>query len=177
MKKVYIRQFLAFILLFAFTTILRHWFTPNYLMFWLGGLVGLVLPDVDHLIYIYVLRPHELTAQRASRMVSQRKPLAALNLLASTRSERQDLIFHNNLFQFVMFVFTFFVLSSTSNLFGRGLVIAFMLHLTVDQIIDFVQIGDINNWLAKLNVKLQREQSILFISLQLGVLTLLSLVF
>lgn len=177
MKKVYIRQFAAFILLFVFTTLIRRWFTPDYLLFWLGGIVGLVLPDVDHLIYIYALRPHELTAQRASRMISQRKPLAAVNLLASTRSERQDLIFHNSFFQIVMFVFSFFVLSSSSNLFGRGLVIAFMLHLTVDQIIDFVNVGDINHWLAKLNFKLQREQVIIFLSLQVVILAVLSLVF
>lgn len=113
--------------------------------FWIGGIVGNFLPDLDHLIYAYFLRPHELTSQRVGYLVGQRRLIDGLRLLAVTRSERTKLIFHTAGFQLIFLVLTFLVVTSSGSLLGRGVVLAFFLHLLVDQAIDFMEGAD-RNW-------------------------------
>jgi hypothetical protein len=79
-------------------------------------------------------------------MVGKRDIKGAWDLLAMTRSERKDLIFHSVLFQLVFLVLAFFILSSKASLLGRGIVTAFFLHLVLDQVIDYRSIGNIDNW-------------------------------
>lgn len=121
-----------------------------------------MLPDVDHLIYIYLLKPHELTSQRATRMLSRGEVLSTLNLLVTTRSERTNLIFHNSAFQVIFLVFSFFVLSSSGSLLGRGIVLTFLLHLMIDQYVDFGQLGSISHWTKSLEIKLDHNQSVFY---------------
>src|SRR5690348_12940926 len=72
-----------------------------YLAFWLGGLVGSILPDIDHIIYVYYLRPYEVTSQRVMYQTQKGNLMASWNLLSSTRSERTNLILHTILFQII----------------------------------------------------------------------------
>ncbi|OGM32475.1 hypothetical protein A2803_03325 [Candidatus Woesebacteria bacterium RIFCSPHIGHO2_01_FULL_44_21] len=162
MKKQLLIYYVSFLLFFLLISLARRWFAIDFLAFWVGGAIGAILPDVDHLIYVYFLRPHELTSQRASRMLSQGKVLETMSLLANTRSERTSLIFHTAMFQLVFYVFAFFVLSSSSNLFGRGLVLAFLLHLLIDQYLDFRDLGNITHWLRNVSVTLTRDKTVFY---------------
>ncbi len=157
MKKQLLVYYASFLIFFLLISLARKWFEPAFLVFWMGGAIGAILPDVDHFIYVYFLKPHELTSQRAMRMVSQGKIIDTFVLLANTRSERKGLIFHTGAFQVMFYAFAFFVLSSSSNLFGRGVVLAFLLHLLIDQYLDFRDLGSISHWLKNINVKLDRE--------------------
>lgn len=114
-------------------TLLRwnwHW---NLILLWLGALVGTFLIDIDHLLYALVIYPHELTSMRVKRLVDQRRFKEALILLADTQAERIKLPFHSALFQIILYVACFFVLTSTGSLFGAGLVMAMALHLLKDE--------------------------------------------
>ncbi len=114
-------------------TLLRwswHW---NLILLWLGGLVGTFLLDIDHLLYTLWIYPQELTSIRARNLIEQRRFKDALILLADTHEERTRLVFHSVLFQLVLFVFCFWVLTSTGSLFGTGLVMAMALHLLKDE--------------------------------------------
>ena len=55
-------------------------------------------------------------------------------MLADTSRERIKLVFHNVLFQVILIVLCFFVLSSTNNIFGKGLVMVMFLHLLKDEV-------------------------------------------
>jgi len=59
--------------------------------------------------------------------------------LLSTRQERIGLIFHTILFRAIFFVLTFWVMTSSTSLFGKGIVLAFCLHLVIDQIDRFLE--------------------------------------
>ncbi len=144
---------------FVLLTFFKQWFSLDYAAFWIGALVGTLLPDIDHLIYIYVLRPHELTSQRAVRMLSKGDVQRTFSLLSSTGEERKKLIFHSALFQIVFVLFAFFVVSSSANLFGRGLVLAFLLHLAVDQFVDLMQSSSLDRWFEGLTIKLDKQRS------------------
>lgn len=162
MKKQLFIYYVAFLIFFLLISLARRWFEVDFIPFWLGGVLGAILPDIDHLIYVYFLRPHELTSQRAVRMVSQGRILDTFELLASTRSERTHLIFHTAMFQVTFYVFTFLILTSSGSLFGRGLALSFLLHLLVDQYLDFKYLGSISNWMRNLNVNLDRDGTVFY---------------
>jgi hypothetical protein len=123
-----------------------------------GGIVGNFLVDIDHLIYVYFLRPHELTSQRVNYMLGKRNLGSTLNLLAETREERKDLIFHTIFFQLIFLVLTFLVVTSTGSILGRGIVLAFSLHLLVDQAVDLMETGNLNIWLKYLPIRLEEDR-------------------
>lgn len=162
MRKQLLLYYASFLIFFLLISLFRQWLSPVYLAFWIGGALGAILPDVDHLIYVYFLKPHELTSQRATRMISRGQLVSTFNLLASTRSERTGLIFHTATFQIVFAIFTFFVLSSSSSLLGRGIVLAFSLHLLIDQYLDFKQQGSLSNWFKNIDFNLNQDKAVFY---------------
>ncbi len=142
---------------FIFISLFRGWLDVSFWPLWLGGLIGTVLPDLDHLIYVYFLRPHELTSQRVERMVRQARLSDFLRLLAETRGERTKLIFHTLFFQLIFLGLTFLVITSSASLLGRGLVLAFSLHLLIDQIVNLVEMGSLGNWFGQIPFSFSEE--------------------
>jgi len=145
MKKEFVRHTLTLIILLVLVTLLKRWLDLSVWPFWVGGVIGTILPDIDHLLYIYI-NPQELTSQRTTYMVGQGKLMETFKFLAETRSERKNLIFHTILFQGIFLILTVFVLTSSGSLFGRGLVLAFYLHLLVDAYVDWKETGAMENW-------------------------------
>ena len=143
---------------FVFISIFKGWVSLSYWPLWVGGLVGNLLTDFDHVIYVFFLKPHELTSQRASYMMGKKRFFDTVDLLAKTRTERTSLIFHSILFQLVFLVLTFFVITSSGNLFGRGLVLAFSLHLLVDQAVDLMEIGSLNTWFNNFPITIPEDK-------------------
>lgn len=133
MKRKIIAQFIYFFPFFILASFFRGYFkTPLPLVgFWIGGVVGLFLPFSDHLFYIFVFRPYELTSQRIKTLMLQKQYKEAIKLLADTAGERNYLIFHTMNFQFIFMILAFFVISSSANLFTQGLVLSFLLHLFI----------------------------------------------
>mgnify|MGYP001604517276 CR=1 FL=1 len=117
--------------------VFKRWFDLAYWPFLVGGILGTILPDIDHLIYVYFVSPQDLTSQRVSYLVYRREILRSISLLYETRSERKSLIFHSTIFQIIFWILCFLVITSSGSIFGRGLVLAFSLHIVVDQAIDF----------------------------------------
>lgn len=160
MKKEILFHLLVFLLLFLVVAFTRGWIiftTPGMfaiLPFFIGGLIGTFMPDIDHYIYVKYLRPQELTSQRVEHLVANSNYKSAIELLYTTRAERTNLIFHTVLFQILFFTLTFLVVTSSGNLFGRGLTLAFCLHLLVDQYVDFKSLNSITHWFKNIPVSL-----------------------
>jgi len=158
---------------FVFISILRHLLVLGFWPFWLGGLVGIILPDVDHLIYVYFVKPQDLTSQRINYLVNKKEFIRSVELLYETRTERKDLIFHTIFFQLIFLVLTFWMLTSSGSLFGWGLVLSFAIHLSVDQLIDLTELGSLDNWYTYLPFRFDLKQSKIY----LGVSSALVLLF
>lgn len=157
-RKEILTHFVYWFALSLFFAVIHRHFTLPYLPFWLGGLFGLFLPDLDHLIYIYT-KPNELTSKRVNYLADKKELVRAISLLYDTRNERKNLIFHTVFFQVLFVILTFWIMSSSGSLFGRGLVFSFSIHLLVDQIIDIVETGSFDNWLNTFPIKMSFEQS------------------
>ncbi|MFC1624930.1 hypothetical protein ACFL15_00985 [Patescibacteria group bacterium] len=146
MKKELLLQLPFMIFIFMLVTIFRGWFSISALPFWLGGIIGVLFPYIDHFIYVFLLRPYELTSQRVNFLIKNKKHKEALRLLIDTKHERVDLIIHSVYFQIIFTILTFWVLTSSGSLLGRGIVLAFYLHLLIDQYKDYQNQGSVDRW-------------------------------
>ncbi len=134
MKRQTFIYFSFLISFFLLISLYRNWLDFYYWPFWLGGIVGILLPELDHLVYVFFLNPHEVTSQRVRFLCKNRQFKRCAQLLLSTGQERIGLIFHTILFQAIFMALTFWVMTSSTSLFGKGIVLAFSLHLVIDQI-------------------------------------------
>ena len=146
MKREFFTHFLFAIPFIIFITLVKGWLDFRYWQFWLGGVLGTILPYADHFIYVYVFAPHELSSQRVASYVSQKRIGSALNLAFATAQERSKLIFHTAYFQLILLVLTFWVVTSSGSLLGRGIVLAFSLHLIIDQLEEYLITKNLNSW-------------------------------
>jgi hypothetical protein len=144
---------------FLFVAIVRQYFSLGSWSFWLGGLVGIFLPDLDHIIYVYFVQPQELTSLRVNHLVGKKDLRRGVELLYETRGERRGLIFHTVFFQLIFLVLTFWMMSSSGSLFGKGLVLSFALHLSIDQIVDLTEVGNFDNWLRYSPIQLDFKRA------------------
>jgi hypothetical protein len=131
---------------FVLVSLFKGFLTPSYWPFWVGGVLGLILPDIDHLVYVFFMNPQDLTSQRVNFLLRKKEFRRTISLLYETREERKNLVFHTFLFQAIFLVLTFLIISSSSSIFGIGLVLSFALHLSVDQLIDLVDMKNLANW-------------------------------
>ena len=166
-REIYLHT-VFYISFFVFITIFQKYFDVSYWVFWIGGLFGTILPDIDHLLYLY-LKPQELTTQRAQFYWDRNEIKRIFTLLYETRGERRGLIFHSVLFQLIFLVLTFWIVTSSGSLFGKGMVLAFSLHLLIDQIADIVELRSFDNWTKGINYQFDLQKAKLY---WLGVLIL-----
>ena len=132
-REIFIRlSFLISVLILV--SIVKHWLALTCWPLWLGGALGLFLPDLDHLVYIFFLGPQELTSQRVVYLIRNKNFRGAVSLLFDTRAERGDLVLHSNFAFVVILIFTFWMLTSSGSLLGVGLVLGMVVHLLVDRI-------------------------------------------
>jgi len=147
MKKELIIHFAYWFSFFVFITVLKSRFNLDYWPFWVGGLLGMFLPDLDHVIYVLFMKPQELTSQRMNYLANKKELYRAVQLLYDTRGERKGLIFHTVFFQLLFVILLFWIMSSSGSLFGRGVALSFAIHLLVDQIVDIIELESFQNWL------------------------------
>ncbi len=158
MKRYLLVHFSFLLSFFILITLFKGWLDIYYLPFWIGGVIGAFLPDIDYLIYHYFLRTS--TNPSVDSVVTD---VASKNLLrnwamASEDREGKKLIFHTVHFQLIFLVFTFLVVTSSGSLLGRGIVLAFALHLLIDLVMDFRYGKNIEQWFAKIPYELDTRQ-------------------
>jgi hypothetical protein len=175
MKKELLPQFLFLAIYFLLITLVKRWFSILYLPFWIGGFVGMFLPYIDHLIYIYFLRPQEEVSGRLKLMLSQRKFKSAFEFFVGINGKGTRKIFHTVHFQLIFLTLTLLVVTSSDSLFGIGLVLGFALHLWTTQLKDFMNDKTITDWFEKVGVMLDREKQMWYLGINGVVLLILGL--
>lgn len=170
MKKDLLTHFSFFIAFFIFISIFRGLLKSDFLPFWFGGIIGSILPDIDHLIYVYLTKPQEAVSQKVDNLINNNKFKETWDLLAVTRSKRLDLIFHTAYFQLIFLAFAFLVITSSSSLLGKGIVLAFSLHLLIDQAIDLTETKNLDNWFRKIIIISDKNQRKWYLITNIGIL-------
>lgn len=147
MPKRWILKPLFPVFLFLILVSLLHWqLKLSLLFFWLGAFLGSFLLSLDQVIYCYFQAPHEFTSQRIRRLLQLKRYQEALMLLSQTGEERSKLVFHSVFFQVILLVVSFFVLTSSASLLGKGLVMGIFFQSLLEQGKDFKKKGQIDGW-------------------------------
>lgn len=144
MKKEIFNHLVYFFAYFVFLTIVNSLYSFSYWPLYIGGIVGLFMSYADHLLYVFVFNPQELTSQRVTLLLRSKQYKNALILLHDTWDERKNLIFHTNLFQIIFTILTFWVVSSSGSLFARGLVLSYLLGLVIFNLKKYIAKTDNN---------------------------------
>jgi hypothetical protein len=165
MKKEIFIHFPFLISFLVLITVVKNWLSITYWPFWVGGVLGMVFPYLDHLLYVFLLRPYELTSQRVINLVQRKDIKNAVKLLIDTKEERKDLTIHTLFFEIIFAILTFFVVTSSNSLLGRGLVLGFFLHLIIDQFKDFQTVGNLNRWFKGFNISLDNNKTGIYLIL------------
>ncbi len=158
MKRVFIIH-LAFLLVFLIlTALVKRWIDLIYLPYLIGGIIGGLLPYLDHWIYAYFLKPKDSTSQTAADLLKGGNVMQGMNVLTQDTDVQKSLIFHSAHFQLIFLVFAFLVVTSSGSLLGRGIVLGFLLHLLVSEYLDWKEKGNIDYWFRKIPYELDQRQ-------------------
>lgn len=97
----------------------------------LGVVVGVLLLFADRIVYTYSY-PGAQISQQFAWYIKEKKYLKGLELLDDRRLEQERLTFRSALFMVIWVPLSFFALTSTTGLFGKGVVMGLMLHILAD---------------------------------------------
>ncbi len=162
MRKYLYTHLIFLIVVFAVVTLIKRWFSLGYLAFWAGGILGTFLPFLDQLVYVFFLRPQDLDSLRVREILAKKQVYKAIEFIFATSKERDNLIFHTAFMQIFFLIFAFWVVSSSGNLFGKGLVVGLVLSLSTDQFRDLLEKGQINSWFSDFKISLSREKALFY---------------
>lgn len=142
---------LVAVIYFLAVVVLRGKIDTNLLWIWLGVFVGTFLLDIDHFIYWFVTHPEKEDSKLAGviwRTKGNRGFEEFYHLLKNCHSSHDRLIFHSVVFQTVLLLLAFYVLSSGGNLFASAFILAMNLHLLKDEWQDYFRSpARLSNWL------------------------------
>ncbi|MCS7091981.1 MAG: hypothetical protein NZM26_01365 [Patescibacteria group bacterium] len=183
MKERLIVHTSLFFALLLLVGLFKQWFSSYELSslyrvilpFLYGAIIGSLLPYLDHLIYVYGIRPEELTSQRVRGYFSKGNLVSGIKLLFASHDERNKFILHTAHFQLIFVLVSFWVVSSGASIFGKGVVVFFLLHLVVEQILQLNEKKNINNWFYAIPFDLSKKQQILYVGVNLVLVLLLAL--
>jgi hypothetical protein len=69
------------------------------------------------------------------------------------------------------------MITSSNSIFGIGVVLAFSLHLIIDEVSDLMERGGILNWFVKLNLELNLKEQKWYMASQVVILCLFGFIF
>jgi len=97
-----------------------------------GGLIGMGMPVVDRLVYVYVSAPNEQLSVQVKALLARGKIREGWGVLMDRRLEQVKLSMNNVLFMAMWAVLAFYVLSSSRQPMPVGLVLGIGLDLVFD---------------------------------------------
>jgi hypothetical protein len=125
-----------FFLVAIFLVIIK---SPNsqLLALFIGIFFGSIILDIDYLIFWYFLKPNIEESRLAKTTIKNFDIKSLFKLINASHSTHHNLIFHHYFFQSILVLFTFFIFTSTDNLFILSLIVSLNLHLLVDEYMDY----------------------------------------
>jgi len=115
--------------------------------FWLGGLLGMNLLDIDHLLHVFTHLEEE-SCQKFIRLWREKRYKEAFFHTIGSHKQFNRKILHNAIFAAALATFAvFWGLISHSISFQTGLILSMLLHLLKDIIDDLKNTEHLKGWL------------------------------
>ena len=179
-KREFWREFVSHLGVTVIYLLIVSLFTRSFsLRFWIGGIVGIPLLDIDHLLYLF-MNSEEKSCQKFFRIWRERKYQKAIFYLVSLhKNDNKKKLLHNGFFAVIWAVLCLLVLVINRSLFLMGLMLSVYIHLLKDIIEDLGDMEHLKEWLFwPLKKTINNPITIIYINLLIVQLLLLtSLVF
>lgn len=95
----------------------------------IGALFGYILMETDHIVHFLILKPNELTSQRFLAYLRTKDIRGAFKLIQITVEERGGLLlFRQEFFQYIFYLLSYLLITSSGNLFAKGLVLGTVIN-------------------------------------------------
>lgn len=162
MKKTLAMYSGLFILYFALAGLFNRLYRPEHIVFYIGGLLGILLPLVDRFLLKYLLKPKKFAVDQAITDLEHGNINKSLGELGEYDNTKDKLIFHTAVFQLLFLIIAFYIVSSSRHLLASGIVLGFMLHLSIAQGLDLRDLKTIDHWFRNFPISLDQRQKIWF---------------
>jgi hypothetical protein len=146
------KRFLA-PLVIIFLTVSIYWLffkVPfyQYLFLILGLGLGSFFLDFDHIVYWLYLNPNIEESRLARLAIFKYDIRSVIKLIEATEHQHTSLIFHHFFFQVVITLISFFVFTSSDNIFTKAFLLAINVHLLSHEFYDLKNRKDhLQDWL------------------------------
>lgn len=135
MLKKEIFPYLGAALLYAlFVTTLGRNFYPLFSLFWLGTVVGVLILYLDPLAAAFLTSPQLPFSQKIKQMMKEKRYKEVTCEVILYHPLQEQPLAHSALFQTVLVLVSFYLVTSSGSLFGAGLVLGMVLHLVRDDL-------------------------------------------
>lgn len=175
MRKKFPLRFISIILFVGFVILLKQWFNIGGVLFAIGAVVGLFLPYLDFVAYLYFLEPTSALSIETKKILKSRNFFSITNELYLNPAVRSKLVFHTGYFYILILILTIFVVTSSASLFGRGMILSFTLSLLFSQVFDFVKTDDLKDWYPTFANSFDKERKLWYFVVNFIGLILLSI--
>jgi hypothetical protein len=118
----------------------------SVLGWWVGGLLGYHLLDVDHLLDVFFLHPETDDSHQVKQALKSRNWKIVWQVLIKTAPQRTKLVLHSVIFEVVLMFLVIYVVTSKGGLFAAGLVLSFWLRMLYEQVSEFMKTGKMDKW-------------------------------
>lgn len=134
---------------FLAVSVFRWQFNSDLVWIWAGAFLGAFLLDLDHLIYWFYAHPEAEDSKYAKVLAKTGNYKGLYALLVRYHQTHNRLIFHSAIFQVILLVVSFYVLTAGGSTLGSALVLSLNLHLLKDEWSDFLsgRKGELTDWL------------------------------
>ncbi|MFQ6040911.1 MAG: hypothetical protein ACE5PV_08650 [Candidatus Poribacteria bacterium] len=147
-KREFWREFVSHLGVTVVYLLIVSLFTRSFsLRFWIGGIVGIPLLDIDHLLYLF-MNSEEKSCQKFFGIWGERKYQKAIFYLVSLhKNDNKRKLLHNGFFGMAWAVLCLLILMISKSLFLMGLMLSVYLHLLKDIIEDLSDMEHLKGWL------------------------------
>lgn len=147
----------------------------QYIFLFLGIGLGTFFLDIDHIVYWLYINPNTDESRLAKTALFKYDFNSIIKLISATQHQHTNLIFHHFFFQVVISLISFFVFSSSDNVFGNSFLFSINTHLLVHEIDDYKNHREhLQDWLF---AREEKQLPVSYLDKYIGLFVVLNILF
>jgi len=125
----------------------------NAIYFLVGAFFGTFFLDLDYFLFAYITEPDHYFSKELKKLIGRKNIPDIVSYVDTHKAEMGDSVLHSALFQGILVILSFYVVSSTGNIFMKALVMTAMLQSFYRQFKEYEKKGNLDDWFWMLTEK------------------------
>lgn len=136
----------------------------NLIYWWIGGLIGFFILDIDHLLDIYFIHPDTEYGKKIIKSVKNTDWKGAWSEMLSTVDQRPQLVMHSLIFEIIVAILGLYVVTSDHTFLGQALILSLMLRIVSEQVREYMHLNNIDTWLWQIKEPIPQNLQAVFLA-------------